>query len=82
MSKEEFFHRYGWIGGPVVMIGLILWITYYLINVIPHTEQLATHAKAQCNVLLERSRTYEDTTNTLKHVVNGGECIYWTTREN
>lgn len=82
MSKEGFFDRYGWIAGPLTVVGVILWLSYYLISDLNESnERRATHAKAQCNVLLERSRTYEDTTNTLKHVVNGGECIYWTTME-
>lgn len=77
---NNFFYRYGellLIGG--VFSGICLVFIAIGLDMRKDDQRRAEHAKTQCAVLLERSRTFEDSTDTYKYVVNHRNCLYWST---
>jgi hypothetical protein len=66
--------------GPLMMLvifGSFAW--WFVSSVNADIRNQGLGAQRQCQLLMDRARTYEDTTETLKYKTGRNTCLYWST---
>ena len=79
------YNKWEWIIPTILMTLGAMFIFWMVYSVTESSKQSAErriqHAVSQCEALLSRSRTYEDSTDVLRDVVSGYKCVYWLTKD-